>query len=112
MIKRITAQDPAKTTDADQDWLDLNNLVQVEVSSEDSAHPIESALLLRPQSKLGWRAAESGPQTVRILFDQPQRIKDVYLEWSGIKERSYARVRASLVIERRKVLPRDCPPAI
>lgn len=81
MIKRITGRDQTKTSDADQHWLDLNDLVQVEVNSEDSAHPIESALLLHPQSESGWRAAESGVQTMRILFDQPQRIQTVYLEF-------------------------------
>jgi len=45
--------------------------VSVEVTSEDSAFPIESALLCRDNG--GWGAAEPGVQTIRLIFfDQPQ----------------------------------------
>ena len=88
MIKRITGHDQTKTFDADQHWLDLNDLVKVEVSSEDREHPIEAALLLHPQSQSGWRAAESGVQTLRILFDQPQRIQTVYLAFQEFESAS------------------------
>jgi hypothetical protein len=27
----------------------------------------------------GWRAAEAGPQIIRILFDQPQKLKRIWL---------------------------------
>jgi hypothetical protein len=58
-------------------WLNLETLADVEVTSEDPAHPIESALL--PESRAGWKAEQTGPQTVRLLFHEPQRIKRVQL---------------------------------
>jgi hypothetical protein len=57
--------------------LDLANLGMVEITSEDEAHPIECALQLG--EKRGWRAAEPGPQIIRLLFDQPQRLKRIWL---------------------------------
>jgi hypothetical protein len=58
-------------------WLDVESIASVEVTSEDSAFPIESALLWR--DKGGWRAAEAGVQTIRLIFDQPQRLRHVSL---------------------------------
>jgi len=58
-------------------WLDLERLARVEVSSEEAGHPVESALL--PGDAGGWRADGPGPQTIRILFDAPQRIRRVAL---------------------------------
>jgi hypothetical protein len=49
------------------------------VTSEEPAHPIESGLL--PGSDTGWRAAQSGAQTVRLRFDQPQKIRRMHLEF-------------------------------
>ncbi len=79
MIKRIIGQDTQNPPAPNQDWLNLDVLAQVEVTSEDAAHPIESSLI--PGIDGGWRAAESGPQTVRIVFDQPQRIRRIQLEF-------------------------------
>ena len=61
------------------DWLNMDALAQVEVTSEDAAHPIESGLL--PGTESGWRAAQPGPQTVRLVFDQPLTIKRLHLEF-------------------------------
>lgn len=61
----------------DQGWLDLESVASVEITSEDSAFPIESALL--QQEKRGWRAAEAGVQTIRVIFDEPQRLKRILL---------------------------------
>ena len=79
MLKRIVGQDTREIPASNQDWLNLDVLAQVEVTSEDAARPIESALL--PGSESGWRAAQSGPQTVRLVFNQPQRIKRIHLEF-------------------------------
>jgi hypothetical protein len=59
----------------EQGWLDLESTASVEVTSEDSLFPIESALLR--QRKGGWRAAGPGVQTIRLIFDQPQRLRRV-----------------------------------
>jgi hypothetical protein len=58
-----------------QGWLDLESTASVGVTSEDNTFPIESALL-RP-GKGGWRAAEPGVQTIRLIFDQPQRLRRI-----------------------------------
>lgn len=79
MLKRIIDQPIQDLAPANQHWLNVDALARVEVTSEDPAHPIESGLL--PGTESGWRAAEPGPQTVRLVFDQPQRIKRLHLEF-------------------------------
>ena len=49
----------------------------VEITSEDETHPIECALQLGETR--GWRAAEHGPQIIRLLFDQPPKLKRIWL---------------------------------
>jgi hypothetical protein len=60
---------------SDQNWLDLESLAEVELTTEDASHPIESAL--KPSGALGWRALGSGEQTVRLLFDKPLRARHI-----------------------------------
>jgi hypothetical protein len=61
----------------DQVWMDVDRIASVEVSSEESDYPIESALLLG--GKRGWRAANVGMQTIRLIFDEPQELKRILL---------------------------------
>jgi len=77
MRKRILSQGAEVVSTVDKNWLDLEGLAQAEVSSEDAAHPIESALV--PNTGSGWRAAQTGKQTVRLLFDTPQKIRGIRL---------------------------------
>jgi hypothetical protein len=77
MRKRIIKQGTKDVSAADQKWLDLECLAQVEVTSEEAAHPIESALT--PGAGSGWRAEQAGQQTVRLLFDKPQRVRRIRL---------------------------------
>jgi hypothetical protein len=79
MLKRIIGQETQNVAPSDPQWFNVDALAQVEVSSEEAAHPIESGLL--PGADSGWRAAQPGPQTVRLVFDQPQRIKRLHLEF-------------------------------
>ncbi len=79
MRKRIINTSQQETTPPDQDWLNLEELVELEITSEDAAHPIESALL--PGQTSGWRAAEPGKQTIRFLFAHPQQIKRIWLNF-------------------------------
>ena len=79
MRKRIVAPLGQETESASDDWLDLENLADVEVTSEDAAHPIESALL--PTQGSGWRAAVPGKQTIRLLFSRPQSLKRICLDY-------------------------------
>jgi len=77
MRKRIIKQDTQGVSADDQNWLDLECLAQVEITSEDAAHPIESALI--PSTGSGWRAKQPGQQTIRLLFDKPMRIRRIRL---------------------------------
>jgi hypothetical protein len=78
MRKQIIHRDSQETSPADyQDWLDVEHLVQVELTSEDAGHPIESALIMNAGS--GWRAQQPGKQTIRLLFDKPHRISRIQL---------------------------------
>ena len=61
------------------DWLDVSTLAQVELTSEDQIHPIESALL--SGTSFGWRAAKAGPQIIRLLFDKPQQLRRIRLDF-------------------------------
>jgi hypothetical protein len=49
----------------------------VEVTSEEKDFPIESALVVGKTT--GWRAAYSGTQTIRLIFDEPQRLNHIAL---------------------------------
>ena len=77
MRKRIIGQDPQDISPVDEDWLNLERLAQVELTSENAAYPIEAALI--PSAGPGWRAAQSGEQTIRLLFEEPQRIRFIRL---------------------------------
>lgn len=61
------------------DWLDLESLAEVEITSEDAAWPIESALVAGGGP--GWRAAGPGSQTIRLLFDRPQALQRIWLQF-------------------------------
>jgi len=66
MRKRIIHQGAQGISPADgQDWLDVERLVQVELTSEDAEHPIESALIVNRGA--GWRAQQPGEQTIRLI---------------------------------------------
>jgi len=77
MRKRLISQIPHDRLPFDGGGLDLPNLGMVEFTSEDEAHPIECALQLG--ERRGWRAAEAGPQIIRLRFDQPQQLKRIWL---------------------------------
>jgi len=84
MRKQITSQPQRKSLSANTSWLDLEALARVEVTSEDAAHPIESALLT--VGATGWRAESPGEQTVRLLFEAPQRLRRIRLLFREEKE--------------------------
>jgi len=77
MRKRIIERNTEQVAEADGRWLDLESLVQAELTSEDALFPIESALIAGAGP--GWRAAGAGEQTLRLLFDHPQRISLIRL---------------------------------
>ncbi len=79
MRKKIIHQTVEGTSPTGENWLDLERLAQVEMTSESEAHPIESALT--SGTGPGWQAAHPGAQTIRLIFDQPQRLKRICLKF-------------------------------
>lgn len=80
MRKRIIEPDQKAQALASDDWLELDSIAEVEISSEDPANPIESALL--PGRASGWRAGAAGKQTIRLLFSRPQPLKRILLAFA------------------------------
>ena len=78
MRKRIIGHGPGELA-AEPGWMDLERLAQVEITSEDVDHPIESALI--PGTGSGWQAAQPGEQTIRLLFNEPLRLKRIHLSF-------------------------------
>ena len=79
---RKTVIDPATVhseSRAEQEWLDLEEMAKVEVTSEDPRFPLESALV--SSKGPGWRAAQRGKQIIRIIFDKPTRLRRIRLEF-------------------------------
>lgn len=74
MKKRTLSPSPPTARD-DPAWLALDEAISVEISSEEPAHPIEAALVAGDER--GWRAAVPGAQTIRLLFDEPHRVRQV-----------------------------------
>src|ERR1039458_7529717 len=92
MRKRLITPSPQDAPHLDHGWLDLDHLAVVEVTSEDKDYPVESALAAEvvpgwragafgvPRKEGGgWRAANSGAQTIRLIFDEPQRLSRISL---------------------------------
>src|SRR5215203_5154913 len=80
MRKRVMHEDPqfySPIDVPDSDWMDLESISEVELTSEEAECSIESAL--KSEKGNGWRAAKSGKQTIRFLFDNLQRIKRIHL---------------------------------
>ena len=61
MRKSQITRIPPSATPRNQAWMDVDRIASVEVTSEESDYPIESALSL--EGKGGWRAANPGAQT-------------------------------------------------
>ena len=86
MRKRVSKQSQEANAQDTNDWLDLEQLAQVEVTSEDSAYPVEAALL--PGLESGWRAGEPGEQRIRLLFDDPQTLRRILLVFEVAETRT------------------------
>jgi hypothetical protein len=105
MRKRLITPSPQAGTPHDEGWMDLDREAVVEVTSEEKEYPVEAALVL--EEMRGWRAADSGTQTIRLLFDKPQRLtrislvfeeadtertQEFVLRWSGDGGRSFREI--------------------
>jgi hypothetical protein len=72
----------AGKSQANAEWLDLDSMAQVRLTSEDPAFPIENALgTSSERNDRGWRASSPGPQTITLSFDVPQPIRRIFLHF-------------------------------
>lgn len=110
MRKRLIAEVSHDRVHVDRAALDLANLAIVEITAEEEAHPIECAL--QDDVRRGWRAAQTGPQTIRLLFERPQTVKRICLVFEELNCSAHSRVRAAVVAGLRRLLPRNCSPAM
>lgn len=92
MRKKIIKQSTEKESPAARSRLDVEHLAQIELTSEDQAHPIEAAFI--SEDEIGWMAAEPGEQTIRLVFDEPQKIRRIQLLF---REREQARTQEFLL---------------
>ena len=60
-------------------WSDLGQLARVELTSEDAAYPVESALF--ESGGTGWRASEPGEQSIRLFFSRPLDLHHIRLQF-------------------------------
>jgi hypothetical protein len=105
MRKRLNTPIPQACTHRDESSLDLDRAAVVEVTSEEKEYPVETALVAGETR--GWRAAVSGAQTIRLIFDKPQRLtrislafeetetertQELVLRWSGDGGRSFREI--------------------
>jgi hypothetical protein len=105
MRKRLITTTSQNAPHLDKGWLDLDSAATVEVTSEAKEYPVESALVSGEMR--GWRAADSGTQTIRLIFDEPQKLtrisllfeesetertQEFVLRWSGDGGRSFREV--------------------
>ncbi len=77
MRKRLITPTSESIRTRGEGWLDVERAAVVEVTSEDQDCPVESAFGSGDAG--GWRAALPGSQTIRLVFDQPQRLKHISL---------------------------------
>lgn len=77
VVPLSTTENPWQT----DGWLDLNQIARVEVTSEALGFPIEAALI--PGAGVEWRAADAGPQTIRLHFDGPQKITRIRIRFEA-----------------------------
>ena len=83
MRKQTISSDSESVSRLDDDWLDLERLAKVEITSESAEHPIESALV--PNRGPGWRAAQPGKQTIRLIFDHPLSLGRILLRFDEME---------------------------
>jgi hypothetical protein len=77
MRKRLITPPAESIRTRGEGWLDVERAAVVEVTSEDKDFPVESAFVSGDTP--GWRAAAPGTQTIRLIFDQPQRLRCISL---------------------------------
>lgn len=64
---------------SEQGWLTTDHIATLFVTSQQTKYPIDSIFA---DDGAGWRAESTGTQVIRIVFDAPQQIRRVRLEFS------------------------------
>jgi hypothetical protein len=77
MRKRLISPTLETVRSRTEGWLDVERAATVEITSEEKEFPVESAFTSGEAQ--GWRAAEAGPQTIRLVFDRPHELKRISL---------------------------------
>jgi len=77
MRKRLITPTPQPVRSRVEGWLDVERAAIVEITSEEKDYPVKSAFVSGEAQ--GWRAAGPGPQTIRLVFDQPQKLRRISL---------------------------------
>src|SRR5258708_31974698 len=77
MGKRVSTATQMTVRSRGEGWLDVERAAIVEITSEYKNFPVESAFASGETQD--WRAAMAGAQTIRLIFDQPQRLKQISL---------------------------------
>ncbi|MBL1321439.1 MAG: hypothetical protein COA63_010330 [Methylophaga sp.] len=83
MRKKIINSDHKQKINSDPQWLGIEKLAVVEVTSEADEFPIEFALL--PHEASSWRASGPGEQIIRLVFDNPQKLQWIRLEFEELE---------------------------
>ena len=79
MRKSIVSPTAATNAPIADLWRDVERIARVEITSEDEAFPIEHAL--GKALTTGWRAGATGPQVIKLFFDEPQSIRRIQLHF-------------------------------
>ena len=81
MQKRVIEREPAIGL-SNAEWLDIESLVTVEITSEEPNRPIE--LAFRGGGEAGWRAAAPSVQVIRLRFTENsvERTQEFVLRWA------------------------------
>jgi hypothetical protein len=79
MRKSVISNGGPAAKASQKDWKDLNRIARAEMTSEDAQFPIENAFG-RGEAN-GWRAATTGKQVIRLMFDEPQMIRRIHLHF-------------------------------
>jgi hypothetical protein len=77
MRKRLITPTPETIRARGEGWLDVERTAVVEVTSEDKNFPVE--LAFTSADTRGWLAEAPGTQTIRLIFDPPQRLKCIFI---------------------------------
>ena len=77
MRKTILGHESQPATSSSNEWLGVEAIAGIGVTSEAEDAPVENVLY--PDREVGWRAGEPGPQIIQITFGGPTNIRHIQL---------------------------------